>query len=77
MVNATTAKYELWKKGGLKVRRKDGNDINLRDYSERILNAALQASDVITKAVSFDPTGKASTAWMVISFGMSVLYPLS
>ncbi|KAJ5322943.1 hypothetical protein N7452_011232 [Penicillium brevicompactum] len=73
VVDDTTAKYEQWQKGGLKIRRKDGNDINLRDCSERILNAALQASDVITKAVSFDPTGKASTAWMVISFGMSIV----
>ncbi|KAJ5353699.1 hypothetical protein N7541_006263 [Penicillium brevicompactum] len=73
VVDDTTAKYEQWQKGGLKIRRKDGNDIKLRDCSERILNAALQASDVITKAVSFDPTGKASTAWMVISFGMSIV----
>ncbi|KAJ6006711.1 hypothetical protein N7451_004655 [Penicillium sp. IBT 35674x] len=71
VIKDTTAKYEQWQKGGLKIRRKDGNDINLRDYAEKILGAAMKASEVISTAVSFDPTGHASSAWTVISFGMS------
>ncbi|KAJ5691574.1 hypothetical protein N7488_012309 [Penicillium malachiteum] len=55
---------------------KNGNEINIRDRAEGILNAAMKASEVITTAVSFDLTGYASTAWTVISFGMSVLCPL-
>lgn len=74
VIKDTTAKYEQWQKGGLKIRRKDGEDINLRDCAERVLGAAMKASNVISTAVSFDPTGHASSAWMVISFGMSVIF---
>lgn len=77
VIDDTTAKYEQWRKGGLKIRRKDGNDISLRDCSERILGAAMKASEVISTAVSFDPTGQASSAWTIISFGMSVSAPSS
>ncbi|KAJ6088094.1 hypothetical protein N7499_004276 [Penicillium canescens] len=73
VIKDTTAKYEQWQKGGLKIRRKDGNDINIRDCAERILGAAMKASEVISTAVSFDPTGQASSAWTVISFGMSIV----
>lgn len=74
VIKDTTAKYELWQKGGLKIRRKDGDDINIRDCAERVLGAAMKASNVISTAVSFDPTGHASSAWMVVSFGMSVIF---
>lgn len=76
VIQDTTAKYEQWQKGGLRIRRKDGDDINLRDCAERILGAAMKASNIISTAVSFDPTGHASSAWMVISFGMSVIFLL-
>lgn len=53
----TTAKYEEWTKGGLKIQLKDGSDFNVRDSAEKIISAAMNVSDVITKFVSFDPTG--------------------
>ncbi|KAL4757474.1 uncharacterized protein BDW70DRAFT_171367 [Aspergillus foveolatus] len=73
VIDSTTAKYKEWKKGGLKIHQKSGKDINLRDTAEKILGAAMKAKDVISTAVSFDPTGHASSAWTVISFGMSVI----
>ncbi|CAG8929162.1 unnamed protein product [Penicillium salamii] len=73
VIDGTTAKYEQWQKGGLRIHRKDGDDINLRDCAENILGAAMKFSGLISTAVSFDPTGHASSAWMVISFGMSIV----
>lgn len=57
VIDTTTKKYGEWKKGGLKIRRKSGNDINLRAVSESILGAAQKGKDVISTFVSFDPTG--------------------
>lgn len=72
VVEDTKDKYAEWKKGGLKIHQKNGDDIDIGDYAEKILGAALKASEVISFAVSFDPTGHASSAWTVISFGMNV-----
>ncbi|GMF76461.1 unnamed protein product [Aspergillus oryzae] len=60
VISTTKQKYQDWKKRGLKIRRRDGNDFNFRDSVEKILNFALQVKDIISKAVSFDPTGHAS-----------------
>ncbi|GMG32421.1 unnamed protein product [Aspergillus oryzae var. brunneus] len=57
VISTTKQKYQDWKKRGLKIRRRDGNDFNFRDSVEKILNFALQVKDIISKAVSFDPTG--------------------
>lgn len=57
VIEETTAKYEQWKKGGLRIHRKGGDDINLRESAERIISAAMTAKDVISTIVSFDPTG--------------------
>ncbi|KAJ5352445.1 hypothetical protein N7452_001419 [Penicillium brevicompactum] len=66
VIDQTTAKYEQWQNGGLRITRTDGDDFNLRDTAETILNAAMKAKDVISEVVSFDPTGHASSAWMVM-----------
>jgi hypothetical protein len=57
VIEETTAKYEQWKKGGLRIHRKGGDDINLRDSTEKIISAAMGAKEVISTIVSFDPTG--------------------
>lgn len=57
VINTTEQKYKEWKNGGLKIRRRDGNYLDVRDSVENILSYALQAKDLISKAVSFDPTG--------------------
>ncbi|KAJ6032624.1 hypothetical protein N7540_003356 [Penicillium herquei] len=73
VIDDTTAKYEQWKNGGLRISQSNGNEINLRDTTEKIIGAAMKAQDVISTFVSFDPTGHASSAWTIISFGMSVV----
>lgn len=57
VIDDTTARYEEWQKGGLKIHRKTGNDINLRDSAENIISRAMKFQQIISKAVSFDPTG--------------------
>ncbi|KAJ5716680.1 hypothetical protein N7493_008591 [Penicillium malachiteum] len=52
VIKETTDKYEQWKKGGLKIHRAGGGDIDIREKAEKIL---------------------ASSAWSVISFGMSII----
>ncbi|KAJ5726656.1 uncharacterized protein N7483_008013 [Penicillium malachiteum] len=73
VINDTTAKYEQWKNGGLRISQSGGNEINLREKTERIIGAAIKALDVISTFVSFDPTGHTSSAWTIISFGMNVV----
>lgn len=57
VIDITTAKYKEFQKGGLRIHRKEKDDINIRDASMKILGAAMKAKDVISTAVSFDPTG--------------------
>lgn len=56
VIDDTTAKYEAWKKGGLRIHRKQGDDINIRDAAENIIAQAMKFREIVTKAVSFDPT---------------------
>ncbi|KAB8256694.1 hypothetical protein BDV32DRAFT_153089 [Aspergillus pseudonomiae] len=72
VIKTTEQKYKEWKEGGLKIRRRDGNDFNVRDSAEKILRCAFQARDLILKAVSLDPTGHASAAWSIVSLGLTI-----
>jgi hypothetical protein len=40
--------------------------------AHKILNSALSFQDVINNAVRFDPTGYASSAWAIVSLGLTV-----
>lgn len=57
VINITEQKYKEWKHGGLKIRRRDGKDFNVRDSAEKILNCAMNAKVLVSTAVSFDRTG--------------------
>ncbi|KAJ5521449.1 hypothetical protein N7527_005564 [Penicillium freii] len=58
VIEHTRKEYTEWQKNGLKVKRKGGDDIDVRAVSEKILNCALQAKDMISNIAAFDPTGK-------------------
>ncbi|KAE8402302.1 hypothetical protein BDV37DRAFT_295452 [Aspergillus pseudonomiae] len=73
VIKTTEQKYKEWKEGGLKIRRRDGNDFDVRDSAEKILHCAFQARDLISKAVSLDPTGHASAAWSIVSVGLTMI----
>ncbi|KAL2858246.1 hypothetical protein BJX68DRAFT_228219 [Aspergillus pseudodeflectus] len=74
VIEQTEERYREWKKGGLTIRRSDGNNINVRSSAERILNAAMQARDLIATVAALDPTGKASAAWTVVSLGLTMVH---
>lgn len=63
VVKTTEAQYR--EKG-----RKDG----IRATAYRILNSALSFQDVVNNAVKFDPTGYASSAWAIVSLGLTVCF---
>lgn len=66
VIQDTTAKYKEWKTGGLKIRRKSGDDINIRDSAERIIGAAQKANGAISTIVSFDPTGHGKWSSLIV-----------
>ncbi|KAE8326170.1 hypothetical protein BDV39DRAFT_193890 [Aspergillus sergii] len=61
VVKATKAQYR--KKGG-----KDG----IRATAEKILNSALSFQDIVSNIAKFDPTGYASSAWAIVSLGLTM-----
>ncbi|RDH35841.1 hypothetical protein BDQ94DRAFT_168171 [Aspergillus welwitschiae] len=73
VVQTTEEKYKEWQQGGLRYHRKSGKEIDIRQASEKIIGMAMKAKDTISTIVSFDPTGHASSAWTIISFGMSIV----
>ncbi|KAJ6032534.1 WD40-repeat-containing domain protein [Penicillium herquei] len=70
VIEATKSRYEKYKFGAWKLKYSSG-DIELRDSALKIVNAALAFKDVIGAAVAFDPTGHASTAWSIVSIGLT------
>ena len=47
---------------------------NIRTCSRNILNAALFFKDIIGTAATFDPTQHTTSAWAVVSLGLTVYY---
>ncbi|PWY91628.1 hypothetical protein BO94DRAFT_574028 [Aspergillus sclerotioniger CBS 115572] len=73
VIKITEKKYREYKEGGLKIRKRDGGQINFRDSAKNIILYALQAQDLIKTLVAFDPTGHASSAWSVVSIGLTII----
>lgn len=72
VIELTKERYEEYQTRGQKIRRSEGADINLRKVSEKIINAALSFKDIITTLAAFDPTQHASSAWAIVSLGLTV-----
>ena len=72
VIQATKDRYEACQKGGFPIHQSRVGDINLRDVAQKILNATLSFKDIINTVVAFDPTGHASSAWMIVSLGLKV-----
>jgi hypothetical protein len=60
VVKATETQY--------KAERREG----IRTKAHEIINSALSFQDVVNTAVRFDPTGYASSAWAIVSLGLTV-----
>ncbi|OQE75038.1 hypothetical protein PENNAL_c0074G07035 [Penicillium nalgiovense] len=72
IIQTTEKQYKEYQQGGIKIHRSTGKDIDLRRASRKILNAALLFKDVITAVVAFDPTHYATSAWAVVSLGLTM-----
>ncbi|KAK9847015.1 wd40 domain protein, partial [Penicillium brevicompactum] len=72
VVQTTREQYQEYQKGGLVIKRSGTEDIYIREISQKILSCTLSFKDVITNIVAFDPTGHASSAWAVVSLGLTM-----
>ncbi|OJZ87121.1 hypothetical protein ASPFODRAFT_44747 [Aspergillus luchuensis CBS 106.47] len=73
VIQITEEKYREYKEGGLKIRKRNGGHINVRDAAKNIILHALQAQDFVSKLVSYDVTSHASIAWSVVSLGLTMI----
>jgi hypothetical protein len=64
VVKATESQYKA-------EQRREG----IQTTAHKIINSALSFQDVVNTAVRFDPTGYASSAWAIVSLGLTVWSP--
>lgn len=64
VIQTVKAQYE--------IRMSKREDSQLRDAANKILAATLSCKDIISAIVALDPTGHASSAWTVVSLGLTV-----
>lgn len=57
VIKTTEEKYREYQEGGLKIRKRGGGQINVRDSAKNIILYTLQAQDIVKTLVSFDPSG--------------------
>ncbi|KAF9883980.1 hypothetical protein FE257_002421 [Aspergillus nanangensis] len=72
VIQTTEEQYEKYQSKTLKIRRAGGEDIDLRNFSHKMINAALSFKHVVDAVVSLDPTGHAASAWTVVSLGLTI-----
>ncbi|OQE19034.1 hypothetical protein PENSTE_c016G01255 [Penicillium steckii] len=73
VIKTTEEKYREYQEGGLKIRKRGGGQINIRDSATNIISYTLQAKDLVKALTSFDSTGYASSAWSVVSIGLTLI----
>lgn len=73
VIQLTKQQYENYRSRGLKITQGSGKEeINIRDIAHRILDDTLSFKDIISAIAAFDPTNHASSAWAVVSLGLTV-----
>ncbi|GAB1211518.1 hypothetical protein ATERTT37_000641 [Aspergillus terreus] len=73
VIEATKEKYEEYQeKGGIRVRKSTGEEVNIRKVARRIIDATLSFKEVISAGVACDPTGHAASAWAIVSLGLTM-----
>ncbi|KAJ5725062.1 uncharacterized protein N7483_006419 [Penicillium malachiteum] len=73
VIKKTETQYEAYKNGGLKIPTLKGEDINVRQLSEKVINAALKFKDIVTPFTALDPTEHASSAWETVLLGLTMM----
>ncbi|PWY74396.1 hypothetical protein BO70DRAFT_341273 [Aspergillus heteromorphus CBS 117.55] len=72
VIDGTKKSFEAYQNGGLKFKKRDGKESNVRDVAKKILNSAIECSEIVTGLAAFDPSGHASSAWTIISLGLKM-----
>lgn len=73
VIRLTEQQYEDYQNGGWKIKQGSGKeDINIRNTAHKILDATLSFKDIISAIAAFDPTNHASSAWAIVSLGLTV-----
>lgn len=73
VIETTKEKYEEYQeKGGIRVRKSTGEEVNIRKVAKRIIDVTLSVKEVISAGVACDPTGHAASAWAIVSLGLTV-----
>lgn len=73
IIQQTQEAYENYKRKGWRIRKGKGKDeINVRDEAKKLLSGTLDVKSIIDSAVRSEPTGYASIAWTIVSFGLQL-----
>ncbi|KAK6823452.1 hypothetical protein RU639_005823 [Aspergillus parasiticus] len=72
VIDRTKESFEAYQNGGLKFKKYDGKEVNVRDVAKKILNSAIHCSDIIKGIAAFDPSNHASSAWGIVSLGLTM-----
>ena len=56
VIDRTKESFEAYQNGGLKFKKYDGKEVNVRDVVKKILNSAIHCSDIIKGIAAFDPS---------------------
>ncbi|KAE8423305.1 hypothetical protein BDV36DRAFT_307716 [Aspergillus pseudocaelatus] len=72
VINSTKVSFEAYQNGGLKFKKYDGKEVNVHDVARKILMSAIQCSDIIKGLAAFDPSNHASSAWGIVSLGLTM-----
>ncbi|UDD63191.1 hypothetical protein AFCA_010464 [Aspergillus flavus] len=73
VIETTKKRYDEYQRKGLKIKRPNREDVNVRDSALNIVSATLSFQDIIGAAVCCDPTGYAGKVWGIISVGLTDL----
>ncbi|BAE64234.1 unnamed protein product [Aspergillus oryzae RIB40] len=73
VIETTKKRYDEYQRKGLKIKRPNIEDVNVRDSALNIVSATLSFQDIIGAAVCCDPTGYAGKVWGIISVGLTDL----
>ncbi|KAJ5165394.1 uncharacterized protein N7500_007224 [Penicillium coprophilum] len=65
--------YKQLETEAIQGHEKKQKNSDAREKFKNMLGFALQAQDLIGKVLTFDPTGYASIAWSIVSFGLTLL----
>lgn len=56
VIDRTKESFKAYQNGGLKFKKYDGKEVNVRDVAKKILNSAIHCSDIIKGIAAFDPS---------------------